>query len=95
MFRVVKTKLLPGHSCIGSTSVKNHFVLACLPPPRSPTREAVCRSSGKTRHLEYIQNIVLQHQGEDPTGNPPPLTWNTKPTAMCIRGHRREVSPVD
>ncbi|GFX52698.1 hypothetical protein TNCV_3980011 [Trichonephila clavipes] len=52
----------------------NNFVLACLHPPRSPTREAVGRSSGaKTRHgayLEYTQNIALQRQGEDPTGKP-------------------------
>ncbi|GFW90025.1 putative transposase-like protein [Trichonephila clavipes] len=39
--------------------VKN-FILACLHPPRSPTREAVCRSSGKNQaqrlpgvHPEY------------------------------------------
>ncbi|GFW62088.1 hypothetical protein TNCV_1685191 [Trichonephila clavipes] len=38
---------LPGHSCIGFISVKNNFVLACLLPARSPTKEAVCRESGK------------------------------------------------
>ncbi|GFV94605.1 hypothetical protein TNCV_3826721 [Trichonephila clavipes] len=46
----------------------------------SPTREAVCRSSGKTRHgayLEYTQNIVLQHQGENPTGKPDTPTPHT------------------
>ncbi|GFS62983.1 hypothetical protein TNIN_492201 [Trichonephila inaurata madagascariensis] len=35
---------------------EHNFVLACLHPPRSPTREAVCRSSGKnqTRHLPGV-----------------------------------------
>ncbi|GFV07116.1 hypothetical protein TNCV_3601361 [Trichonephila clavipes] len=49
------------------------FIQACLHPTRSPTREAVCRSSGKTRHgayLEYNQNITLQHQGEDSSSKP-------------------------
>ncbi|GFU95340.1 dimer_Tnp_hAT domain-containing protein [Trichonephila clavipes] len=39
----------------------------------------------RTRHgayLEYTQNIMLQHQGEDPSCNPPPLTCSTNPTAM-------------
>ncbi|GFV06954.1 hypothetical protein TNCV_2917141 [Trichonephila clavipes] len=64
------------------------FILACLHPPRSPTREAVCRSSGKTRHgayLKYTQNIMLQHQGEDPTGKPTPLICSTNPTAVSLR----------
>ncbi|GFY26921.1 hypothetical protein TNCV_930621 [Trichonephila clavipes] len=57
---VGKTRPLPGHSSKGSISVKHNFVLACLHPPRSPTREAVCRSRGKNQvrrlpgvHPEY------------------------------------------
>ncbi|GFU67235.1 hypothetical protein TNCV_729031 [Trichonephila clavipes] len=38
---------LPGHSLFGSISAKNNFVLVCLHPPRSSTREVVCRSSGQ------------------------------------------------
>ncbi|GFW37239.1 hypothetical protein TNCV_5021371 [Trichonephila clavipes] len=34
-------------------------------------------------YLEYAQKIVLQHQG------------NTNPTAISLRGHRREVSPAE
>ncbi|GFX96446.1 hypothetical protein TNCV_1441211 [Trichonephila clavipes] len=40
---------------------ENNFVLVCLHPPQSPTREAVCRSSGKNqarRYLEYTQNTA-------------------------------------
>ncbi|GFV36871.1 hypothetical protein TNCV_3124121 [Trichonephila clavipes] len=39
------------------------------PPTTKSTREAVCRSSGKTRHGAYLSTprIVIQHQGEDPT----------------------------
>ncbi|GFW63091.1 hypothetical protein TNCV_4454391 [Trichonephila clavipes] len=55
-----KTWPLAGHSCIESISAKNNFVLAFLHPPRSPTREAVCQSSGKNQarrlpgvHPEY------------------------------------------
>ncbi|GFX57329.1 hypothetical protein TNCV_3914921 [Trichonephila clavipes] len=44
---VGKTRPLPGHSSIGFISTKHNFVLACLHPLRSPTREAVCRSSDK------------------------------------------------
>ncbi|GFS79339.1 hypothetical protein TNCV_3261091 [Trichonephila clavipes] len=48
-----------------------------------------------TRHgsyLEYTQNIVIQHQGEDPTGKP--LICSTNPTSMSLRGHRREYLSV-
>ncbi|GFW77544.1 hypothetical protein TNCV_2499361 [Trichonephila clavipes] len=60
MFRLGNTRPLPGHSSIGSISTRKTFVLAYLHPPRSPTREAVFRSSGKKQarrlpgvHLEY------------------------------------------
>ncbi|GFW88972.1 hypothetical protein TNCV_2684061 [Trichonephila clavipes] len=89
---------LPGHSIFGSIGARKNFILACLHPPRSPAREAMCRSSGKTRngaYLEYTQNIVLHHQGEDPTGKPAALICSTNPTAISLRGHRREVPPAD
>ncbi|GFT11112.1 hypothetical protein TNCV_1084641 [Trichonephila clavipes] len=74
MVRLSKTRPLPGHSRLGSKCEKNKLILACLHPPRSTTREAVCRSYGKNQvrgaYLDYTQNIMLQHQGEDPTGNP-------------------------
>ncbi|GFW79610.1 hypothetical protein TNCV_1428701 [Trichonephila clavipes] len=54
------TRPLQWHSSTESISARNKFVLACLHPPRSPTREAVCRSSGKNQarrlpgvHPEY------------------------------------------
>ncbi|GFW30475.1 hypothetical protein TNCV_454131 [Trichonephila clavipes] len=99
MLRVGKTRPLPGHSIFGSIGARKNFILACLHPQRSPTREAVCRSSGKTRHgayLKYTQNIVLQHQGEDPTAtvdflhheNPP--TWaGVEPAALGAEGQRQ------
>ncbi|GFU59095.1 hypothetical protein TNCV_2933841 [Trichonephila clavipes] len=52
----------------------------------------------KTRHgayLKYTQNIMLQHQGEDPTGKPDTLTCSTNPTAVSLRRLRREVPPAD
>ncbi|GFT52232.1 hypothetical protein TNCV_2530931 [Trichonephila clavipes] len=73
MLIVGKTMPFLERSCIVSISVKKHLILVYLPPPRSPTREAVCRSSGKYQaraYLEYAQNIVVQHQGEDSTGKP-------------------------
>ncbi|GFT97631.1 hypothetical protein TNCV_2024491 [Trichonephila clavipes] len=52
----------------------------------------------KTRHgayLKYTQNIMLQHQGEDPTGKPDTLICSTNPTAVSLRRLRREVPPAD
>ncbi|GFX75403.1 hypothetical protein TNCV_2546741 [Trichonephila clavipes] len=73
MVRLGETRPLPGPSSIGSIKVKYNFILACLHPPRSPTREAVCRSSDKyqARRLPGVHpDIVIQHQGEDPKGKP-------------------------
>ncbi|GFS88857.1 hypothetical protein TNCV_3569551 [Trichonephila clavipes] len=74
MLMLGKIRPLPGHKISGSMKREMVFILECLHPPRSPTREAVCRSSGKHQarrlpevHPEYI---VLQHQDEDPTGKP-------------------------
>ncbi|GFX90032.1 transposable element Tcb1 transposase [Trichonephila clavipes] len=70
MFRLGKLRPLPGHSSIESISVEHNFVLACLhPPPNKGGSVPVIWSN--TRHgayLEYTQNIMLQHQGEDLTG---------------------------
>ncbi|GFV56227.1 hypothetical protein TNCV_3266341 [Trichonephila clavipes] len=72
MLSVDKTRPLTGHNIFGSIGTRKN-ILVCLHPSRSSKTEAVCRSSGKARHgvyLEYTQNIVIQHQGEDPTGKP-------------------------
>ncbi|GFU78340.1 hypothetical protein TNCV_528831 [Trichonephila clavipes] len=42
-----KTRPLPGHKISGCMKSEIVFILECLHPPRSPTREAVCGSSGK------------------------------------------------
>ncbi|GFV06917.1 RNase H domain-containing protein [Trichonephila clavipes] len=47
MLMLGKTRPLPGHKISGSMKSEIFFILECLHPPRSPTREAVCRSSGK------------------------------------------------
>ncbi|GFV95337.1 hypothetical protein TNCV_4587121 [Trichonephila clavipes] len=47
MLRLGKTRPLPVHSIFGSIGARKDFILVCLHPPRSPTRKAVCRSSGK------------------------------------------------
>ncbi|GFS74410.1 hypothetical protein TNCV_970131 [Trichonephila clavipes] len=69
-----KTRPLPGHSSIGSinTSTELH---PGVPPPNTESNKggSVPVIWQKTRHgayLEYTQNIMLQHQGEDPTGKP-------------------------
>ncbi|GFW83730.1 hypothetical protein TNCV_668431 [Trichonephila clavipes] len=49
MLRGGNTRPLPGHISIGSISVKQNFVLACLHPAWSPTREAVCRSTDNSQ----------------------------------------------
>ncbi|GFX06666.1 hypothetical protein TNCV_382621 [Trichonephila clavipes] len=77
-----------------------NFILVCLHPPRSPTREAVCRSSGKTRHgayLKYTQNIMLQHQGEDPTGKPDTPLSAALTLQQCLFGDSEERyhQPID
>ncbi|GFT29393.1 hypothetical protein TNCV_757491 [Trichonephila clavipes] len=47
MLMLGKIRPLPGHKISGSMKIDMVFILECLYPPRSPTREAVCRSSGK------------------------------------------------
>ncbi|GFU59802.1 hypothetical protein TNCV_4343571 [Trichonephila clavipes] len=97
--RLGNTRPLPWHSRLGSVSVEKKLHSG-VPPPTTESNKggSVPVIWQKTRHgayLEYIQNIMLQHQGEDPTGNPTPLICNTNPTAVSLRGHRREVPPAD
>ncbi|GFT30925.1 hypothetical protein TNCV_1683031 [Trichonephila clavipes] len=47
MLMLGKIRPLPRHKISGSMKREIVFILECLHPPRSPTREAVCRSSSK------------------------------------------------
>ncbi|GFV59888.1 hypothetical protein TNCV_856091 [Trichonephila clavipes] len=73
MLKVDNTRPLPERISILSISVKQNFVLA---PSTHHEVQQGRQCAGQltiVRHgayLEYTQNIVLQHQGEDPTGNP-------------------------
>ncbi|GFU31587.1 hypothetical protein TNCV_1234851 [Trichonephila clavipes] len=87
---------LPGHSSILSISTRKKLHPG-VPP--TTTREAVCRSSGKTRHgayLEYTHNIVIQHQDEDPTGKPHSLSASLT-LQQCLFGDTEERchQPID
>ncbi|GFY07875.1 hypothetical protein TNCV_4288111 [Trichonephila clavipes] len=73
MLRVGKTRSLPGHSIFGSIGARK------TPSWRASTHHGVQQGRQCASHLvnarhgaylEYTQNIVLQHQGEDPTGKP-------------------------
>ncbi|GFW40985.1 hypothetical protein TNCV_4089841 [Trichonephila clavipes] len=79
--------------------IRNKLHSGVPPPTTESNKEAVCRSSGKTRHgayLKYTQNIMLQHRGEDQRVNPTPLICSTNPTAVSLRGLRREYhQPID
>ncbi|GFX71015.1 hypothetical protein TNCV_2706181 [Trichonephila clavipes] len=70
MLRVGNTRPLLGHSSIGSIKTRTPL-RSGVPPPTMESNKG--GSLAKTRHgayLEYTQNLVLQHQGEDPTGQP-------------------------
>ncbi|GFW25073.1 uncharacterized protein TNCV_3155761 [Trichonephila clavipes] len=74
MLRLGKTRPLPGHSSIGSINTRKKLHPG-VPPPTTESNKggSVPVIWQKTRHgayLKYSQNIVLQHQGEDPTGKP-------------------------
>ncbi|GFS90855.1 DDE_Tnp_1_7 domain-containing protein [Trichonephila clavipes] len=75
------------------------FILECLHPPRVQQGRQCAGHLANTRHgayLKYTQNIVLQNQGEDPTGKPTSLICSTNPTAVSLRGHRRGYhQPID
>ncbi|GFV09641.1 hypothetical protein TNCV_2937521 [Trichonephila clavipes] len=65
---------LPGHSSIGSINTRTELHPG-VPPPTTESNKggSVPVDWQKTRHgayLKYTQNIMLQHQGEDPTGKP-------------------------
>ncbi|GFV85415.1 hypothetical protein TNCV_3772401 [Trichonephila clavipes] len=70
---VSKTRPSPGHRDVDPYA-RNKLQPGIPPPTTDSTREAVCLSSGKTQargtYLEYTQNIVLQHQGVNPTDKP-------------------------
>ncbi|GFU13099.1 RNase H domain-containing protein [Trichonephila clavipes] len=71
MVRLGNTRPLPWYCSIGSIYTRKKLHPGVPPPTTEFNKGDICRSSGKTRHgayLEYTQNIVLQHQGEDPTG---------------------------
>ncbi|GFT84188.1 hypothetical protein TNCV_1150041 [Trichonephila clavipes] len=64
MLMLGKTRPLPGHEISGFMKREMVFILECPQPPRSPTREAVCRSSGKYQarrlprvHPEYSDTV--------------------------------------
>ncbi|GFX40630.1 hypothetical protein TNCV_2374141 [Trichonephila clavipes] len=90
--RLGKTRPLPGHSCIGSISAKNNFILVCLHPPQSPTREAACQSSGKnqawglpTVHPEYSATASGRGSNGSLIGLLPPSQEST--FCMTAIGH--------
>ncbi|GFX80424.1 hypothetical protein TNCV_177631 [Trichonephila clavipes] len=65
---------LPGHSIFGSINTRKKLRPG-VPPPITESYKggSVPVIWQKTRHgayLEYTQNIMLQHQDEDPTGKP-------------------------
>ncbi|GFU96961.1 hypothetical protein TNCV_3319241 [Trichonephila clavipes] len=74
MLRLGKTRPLPGHSSIGSISMRKHL-RSGMPPPTTESNKgrSVPVIWQKTRHgayLQYTQNTILQHQSEDSTGKP-------------------------
>ncbi|GFS90519.1 hypothetical protein TNCV_4097211 [Trichonephila clavipes] len=69
-----KTRPLSGHSSIGSINTRTELHPS-VPPPTTESNKggSVPVIWQKTRHgayLEYTQNIMLQHQGEDPSVKP-------------------------
>ncbi|GFX70266.1 hypothetical protein TNCV_4617031 [Trichonephila clavipes] len=64
---------LPGHSCFGSISAKTTLSWRASSHHGVQQGRQCAGHLAQTRHgtyQEYTQNIVLQHQGEDPTGKP-------------------------
>ncbi|GFT17579.1 hypothetical protein TNCV_4032491 [Trichonephila clavipes] len=89
---------VPGHSSVGSINTRKNFILACSTHHGVQQGRQCAGHLAKTRHgayLEYTQNIMLQHQGEDPTGKPDTLICSTNPTAVSLRRLRRELPPAD
>ncbi|GFW50800.1 hypothetical protein TNCV_3590821 [Trichonephila clavipes] len=75
-FKLGKTRHLLGHSSIGSIRTRIHLHSGVPPTTKESNKGgSVPVIWQKTRHdayLEYTQNIMLQHQGEGPTGKPAP-----------------------
>ncbi|GFX01366.1 hypothetical protein TNCV_4736071 [Trichonephila clavipes] len=71
MLGLGNTRPLPGHSSIGSINTRNKTSSWRASTHLGVQQGRQCAGHlAKTRHgayLEYTQNIVLQHQGEDPT----------------------------
>ncbi|GFT05194.1 hypothetical protein TNCV_122561 [Trichonephila clavipes] len=91
MLMLGKTRPLPGHKISGSMKSEIVFILECLYPPRSPTREAVCRSSGKYQarrlpevHPEY--STTVSGRGSNGERRPPFSSLREE------RGHRERKS---
>ncbi|GFU03119.1 hypothetical protein TNCV_2911761 [Trichonephila clavipes] len=97
MLRAGNTRPLPWHSSIGSISTKTTSSWRALPTTESNKGGSVpVIWQNQVRRLpEYTQNIMLQHQNEDPTGNPATLICSTNPTTVSLWGHRREIPPAD
>ncbi|GFW97095.1 hypothetical protein TNCV_2697171 [Trichonephila clavipes] len=71
--RLGNTRPLPWHSRLGSICAKKHLHSGVPPPTTESNKGGSVPVIWQTRHgayLEYTQNIMLQHQGEDPTGKP-------------------------
>ncbi|GFT22856.1 hypothetical protein TNCV_1856841 [Trichonephila clavipes] len=67
------TRPLSRHSCIGSISARKPSSWHASTHHGVQQGRQCASHLAKTRHgtyLEYTQNIVLQHQGKDPTGKP-------------------------
>ncbi|GFU35836.1 hypothetical protein TNCV_2900571 [Trichonephila clavipes] len=65
---------LPGHSSIGSINMRTELHPG-VPPPTTESNKGgsmpvIWQKPGTGAYLKYTQNIMLQHQGEDPTGKP-------------------------
>ncbi|GFW61632.1 hypothetical protein TNCV_3705671 [Trichonephila clavipes] len=90
------TRPLLRHSCIGSISEKTTASWRASTHHGVQYRRQCAGHLAKTRHgayLEYTQNIMLQQQGGIKWVIPPSFICSTNPTAMFLRGHRREASP--
>ncbi|GFV61915.1 hypothetical protein TNCV_4107191 [Trichonephila clavipes] len=96
--RVGKTRPLPELCKLGSISeIQTSFW-------RASTHHGVLQGRqcaghlAYTRHgayLEYTQNIVLQHQGEDPTGKPATPYLQHQPFSSVFSGTPKKGTPAD
>ncbi|GFX07756.1 hypothetical protein TNCV_4160251 [Trichonephila clavipes] len=73
MFKLGKTRPLPGYSSIGSISTKTTSSWHASTRHGVLQRRQCASQLTIVRHdayLDYTQNIVLQHKGEDPKDKP-------------------------